>query len=179
MRRIRILVVALVMLALCAGCYGNNPNTVVTIGDKTITEAELSVYTDAINTALKEAGNPNQVARESAISNGIIGALALQGAASQPALSALVSDSQLVELSQQPIFASLAQQTAFQPFMKEFLAAQLIIGAVQYGNTEAQVALLTVAMEIPVKLNPRYGEWIPEQLSFSGSGSLSVPAAAE
>ncbi|MDR1236634.1 MAG: hypothetical protein LBK28_00160, partial [Propionibacteriaceae bacterium] len=154
------LVAALAMLALFSGCYGNNPNVAVTIGDRTITEAELSVYTDAINVVLKEAGASNQFAREDMIGRGIIGVLALQGAASQPALGKLVGDAQLAEFSQQPDFISLAQQTAFQPFFKEFLAALIVINAVNSnGDTEVLFALQTVALEIPVKLNPRYGDW--------------------
>jgi hypothetical protein len=179
MRRIVGAMVAVVaMLAFFTGCYGNDPNVAVVVGDKTITEADLVVYTDAINIALEEAQNTTKFSKESTLSNGIIGALTLQ-APDQSALRALVSQTALDEFARQPVFVALAAQPKLEPIMSELLASQLVISVVQYGDQEALAALQAAAAEVPVKLNPRYGTWKPQELSFSGNGSLSIPADSD
>lgn len=167
-------VVALFCAGLLAltGCAGS-PQTAAQVGDRRITESEVSQIAWALADASADKTDTP------AGYNATVVTLMIQ---SELAHAAIVeSGITIADADRQALYASnpelgkLATAPATAAFMQRY--ADLYLMA---PNEAAKAAFTKIVQNTLVVVNPRYGSWDPAQLELTGTGgSLSEPAPAK
>ncbi len=174
-RRIGMAVASVVaMLAVVAGCAGRGSVAAYVGGDQ-ISVDQLQQTTDAVNAASQTPLTQQQV-----LSVLVQGSLAddiprakgysLSDQTRDQAVYQLSGDLNLKPDTQASILDDANAQRYFYSIADAVLVAQRLGGLPQ---------LVTAAKSYPVRINPRYGQWVvqSDQMGITSSGSLSQPAA--
>ncbi len=165
--RLRNLVLSVVALLALAACANAEPGVVAYVGDARITQKQLDRAVAGVAATLQEG---QQVSREAVVNVMIHGALAEQIAADRhisvtdAEREDVIKNSQLAGLLAVPDARPIAFDIADQQIVAKKLGAEAYLKAVQ---------------DIPVTLNPRFGELDPARklIISDSSGSLAEPAS--
>jgi lipoprotein len=149
--------VPLVAVAALTGC-AHNPSTAAIVGDRVISDAEL---TEIVDSCRAEGLKPN---RSKVVSLMVFGEI-FEGAAQR--LGESLDDAALQAMKRDPQLAPLVGTPCEKPFKNGF---RMEIGkkVLDPGSVKASLP--------SVEINPRYGAWDPEQGFDPMGGSISVEA---
>lgn len=200
-RRTRAVSAALLVSSLAAssllvsGCGSTNAGTAATVGSETISEKQLTDWTQGVLVATGKS--PNAI-EEQVTSNSLnllifldlldglaaaVGATASQGEIDAAGQSLLQGGA-----TEKDVEASAAQAGIAPDQIPAFLRANVLTPKIQEilapgASTEEQQAifqqaLVTTANELGVTVNPRYGSWNPDSIQLGAPPSdLSIPPA--
>ena len=162
MTRARV-ILPLAAVALAAGCSMPDPSLAVNVGGTDIKESTITRVAEGCAPLLQRT--PNLIRED-------IVMMMTQATLAEQVISANsleVSQSAVDEAIERGSLAGLRSNTDCKTLVDA--AGRLSVLVDLIGEEQ----FLSAAGQIPVKLNPRYGEWSPVALSSTGSGSLSVP----
>ncbi|MDO4784933.1 MAG: hypothetical protein Q3997_07615 [Propionibacteriaceae bacterium] len=162
MTRARV-IAPLVGLALAAGCSMPDPSLAVNVGGTDISESTISRIAEGCGPLLQRT--PNLI-REEVVMMMTQATLADQVISSN---SLEVTQTEVDEAISRGPMAPLRENPDCKTLVDAVGRLSVLIESV------GEEQFLSAAGAIPVKLNPRYGEWSPAVLSSTGSGSLSAP----
>jgi hypothetical protein len=193
-RRTRAVSAALLVSSLAAssllvsGCGSTNAGTAATVGSETISEAQLTDWTQGVLVATGKSPNAIEEQVTSNSLNLLIFLDLLDGLASQGEIDAAGLSLLQGGATEKDVEASAAQAGIAPDQVPAFLRANVLTPKIQKilapgASAEEQQAifqqaLVTTANELGVTVNPRYGSWNPDSIQLGAPPSdLSIPPA--
>lgn len=157
-------IASLAGLTLLAGCTMPDPSMAAEVGGKRISEATL---TSVVEGCVAATQGRTGIDRGRVLAGLIRGELAADALVQR---KVDVTETQLTEIAQRQGAASLRDNPQCQIWVDA--VSKIVIAAKTMGEQQ----FISSAQTVPVKLNPRYGGWVPASLEIAGSGSLSQPS---
>lgn len=176
MKRTALKIVSVVVTGVLAlaGCSVSSPQVAAYVGDAQIAMTQVRAVAQAIADASGDAAGPASGFESAVMTIMVQSKLAAKAAEAQ---SIAITDAQRESFySQNEVYGPLAKNPASADFMRGFADLSVVV------STEAGVeAFREVLATTPVRINPRFGEWDPEQAALveGSSGSLSELAPSK